>query len=587
MGEAMPDPYDMFLSSPVVSEGTVYVGSGDTYVYALDAATGALKWKFKTGDVVHASPALEGGTLYIGGWDIWFYALDAATGRVKWRFHTGVDPEIHNQVGISSSAALVGGTVYFGCRDGHLYALEAGTGALRWAFNTDHAWVTSSPVVHGNVVYLGAGSSHRFFGADINTGREMLSLEFDRAFFSSASVVGGRLYVGNMDGTLLGLDLMSGRIASRFQTAASSPDASAQTAAAPGPLVLISGDHGDLSIWPYTGNDFSGTPQDPINLVFVGRADPREIRSALLSLDGDRTAAGLPNLAPFNCTWSDAIGDLQTGYSDGAGWVGSAVQLACGGFGPVRFHVRLFQTSNGTVGNAHFELLIPGTTDHQVLSWELAEQLVTLDLARTGLLGAAPAPIGSINAAPTFREIPAVIYNLMPVELRAAIGGPLGSVSGPVGIANDGRATRFQLTGAAATAPGTSQRLVIEYNQVVPRPFCSTGPADYLLVQGPVELWKNVQIAGAGALVSEYHASGRLQLTPINPLTGAPSGGSYQAEVSDQQVARYDDGGGMVDGILMQRELPQNVSGRGRKVVRLKVGPDGMTRYDAEIACQR
>jgi outer membrane protein assembly factor BamB len=36
----------------------VYFGSGDGNLYALDSATGELRWKFKTGDVVHASPAL-------------------------------------------------------------------------------------------------------------------------------------------------------------------------------------------------------------------------------------------------------------------------------------------------------------------------------------------------------------------------------------------------------------------------------------------------------------------------------------------------------------------------------------------------
>src|SRR6266700_5111927 len=57
-GETMPDPFDFFLSSPAVAGGIVFFGSSDTNVYALDAANGALKWKFKTGDVVHSSPAL-------------------------------------------------------------------------------------------------------------------------------------------------------------------------------------------------------------------------------------------------------------------------------------------------------------------------------------------------------------------------------------------------------------------------------------------------------------------------------------------------------------------------------------------------
>ena len=126
--EVMPDPFDCYLSSPLVWNGAVYFGSGDGHVYAVDAQTGGLKWKFKTGDVVHASPAMADGVVFIGSWDSYFYALDAASGALKWKFKTGDDPDIHNQQGIQSSAAVMDGTVYFGCRDAHLYALDAQSG---------------------------------------------------------------------------------------------------------------------------------------------------------------------------------------------------------------------------------------------------------------------------------------------------------------------------------------------------------------------------------------------------------------------------------------------------------------------------
>ena len=96
----------------------------------------ALRWKFHTGNVIHASPAVADGTLYIGSWDSYFYALDAASGRQRWRFKTGEDPNINNQVGIQSSAVVADGVVYFGCRDSHLYALDAASDAKRWAFST-------------------------------------------------------------------------------------------------------------------------------------------------------------------------------------------------------------------------------------------------------------------------------------------------------------------------------------------------------------------------------------------------------------------------------------------------------------------
>src|SRR2546423_7866392 len=111
VAETMPDPFDCYLSSPVVWNGAAYFGSGDGNIYALDAASGALRWKFKTGDVVHASPAIAGGTVFIGSWDSYFYALDATTGKEKWRFKNGEDHDTYKQVGIQSSAAVADGMV--------------------------------------------------------------------------------------------------------------------------------------------------------------------------------------------------------------------------------------------------------------------------------------------------------------------------------------------------------------------------------------------------------------------------------------------------------------------------------------------
>jgi len=64
--ELMADPFDVFLSSPTVVGETVYVGSGDHHIYAIDAQSGAKRWAFETGNVVHASPAVAAGVLYIG-----------------------------------------------------------------------------------------------------------------------------------------------------------------------------------------------------------------------------------------------------------------------------------------------------------------------------------------------------------------------------------------------------------------------------------------------------------------------------------------------------------------------------------------
>ena len=219
--ETMPDPFDCYLSSPAVWNGNVYFGSGDGNIYALDAATGNIKWRFHTGDVVHASPAISGGTLFIGSWDSYFYAIDAASGKEKWRFKTGVDPDIHNQVGIQSSAAVADGTVYFGCRDSNLYALDAVTGKKRWSFSTKSSWVISSPAVLKGRVYFATSDTALFYALDAGSGKEIFSLKFHFPFFSSPAIAGNTLYVGSQDGKLTAINLVTQTRAWDFQTDAS------------------------------------------------------------------------------------------------------------------------------------------------------------------------------------------------------------------------------------------------------------------------------------------------------------------------------------------------------------------------------
>lgn len=217
--EIMPDPFDVFLSSPAIAGGMVYFGSGDGNVYALDAGSGALRWKFHTGNVVHASPAIANGTLYVGSWDTYFYALDAASGKELWKFKTGEDKEIHNQEGIQSSAAVADGIVYFGCRDSHLYALDAASGARRWAFSTGDSWVVGSPAVRDGVVYFATSDSGLLQALDSMTGAVRFSLDFNRwPFFSSPTLAGSFLYIGSNSGKVLAVNLNTRSVTWAFQT---------------------------------------------------------------------------------------------------------------------------------------------------------------------------------------------------------------------------------------------------------------------------------------------------------------------------------------------------------------------------------
>ncbi|HUJ27076.1 MAG TPA: PQQ-binding-like beta-propeller repeat protein [Myxococcales bacterium] len=222
--QTMPDAYDLFTSSPAVANGKVFFGSGDGNVYAADAATGVLQWKFATRDVVHTSPAVAGGLVYVGSWDSTLYALDADTGALRWSFAAGQDDTIHNQVGFQGSPAVVDGTVYVGCRDAHVYALDAGSGKKRWDYPTSKSWVIGTPAVRDGLVWVGTSDSSRLMALDAKSGRLRFNVDARGYMFSSPAIAGDLVYAGDHNGRLYAVGARSGKIAWEFQTEASKKD---------------------------------------------------------------------------------------------------------------------------------------------------------------------------------------------------------------------------------------------------------------------------------------------------------------------------------------------------------------------------
>ncbi len=227
--ESMPDPWDFYLSSPSVSDGFVYFGSSDGNVYALDASSGALRWKFKTDDVVHSSPALADGVLYIGSWDTYLYALDAASGKEKWRFKTGEDADAHNHVGIQSSPAVVDGVVYFGSRDAYAYAVDIATGKQLWKFSTDGSWVNNSMVLHDGKAFFGTSIPGIMHAVDAKSGKVIFDLPTGTPVFASMALAGETLYLGNFGGKLTAIDLKTQKPAWVFETDGAKQNAASMT----------------------------------------------------------------------------------------------------------------------------------------------------------------------------------------------------------------------------------------------------------------------------------------------------------------------------------------------------------------------
>ena len=77
------------LSSPIIVDGVVYVGSEDKHLHAIDAVTGKEKWKLASETLIDASPVYDDGVVYIGTDGGVLYAVNTTTGKPKWQFETG------------------------------------------------------------------------------------------------------------------------------------------------------------------------------------------------------------------------------------------------------------------------------------------------------------------------------------------------------------------------------------------------------------------------------------------------------------------------------------------------------------------
>ena len=159
-------------------DGSTYWGSLDLFVHKLDK-DGNEVWKTPTIGFIISSPAMssDGSTIYIGSFDSNLYALDTATGAVKWKFDT--DEHIYSSPALDEAPDGSVRTIVFGSTDGSVYALNP-DGTLKWRYDTGDV-IRSSPVIGGapgggGVVYVGNGNG-TLFALDLATGRRRWSYD--------------------------------------------------------------------------------------------------------------------------------------------------------------------------------------------------------------------------------------------------------------------------------------------------------------------------------------------------------------------------------------------------------------------------
>ncbi|WP_461086033.1 outer membrane protein assembly factor BamB family protein [Spirosoma flavus] len=208
--------------SPRISNKTVFVLSDNkaswdltkpnfTTLHAIDLGTGQLKWTFRGGEQAAGTlasgntsencPIVHEGIVYFGGNDGTFYALDSQNGVVKWKYKSGFS--------FHSSPVWVKGNVYAGDDYGNLLALDAMTGALKWKTH-DAFSIHTNIVTDNNCLFVPYDGPSALIAYSCEDGKKRWSFTPTSFIITAPLLVNGFIYLNSIDGRLYAIDSQKG-----------------------------------------------------------------------------------------------------------------------------------------------------------------------------------------------------------------------------------------------------------------------------------------------------------------------------------------------------------------------------------------
>ncbi len=208
-------------SGGIVADSTLFLGSIEGEVVAVDTSDGNLLWEIPletsgqagggfgcapvaTTVAIYGTPAVSGELVYVGGYNGKIYAITSASGALRW-----VYPRQGNLQPIVGGLVVSQGKVYFGCSDGKLYALDAATGDADWDFPTgDKIW--STPAIDGETLYI-ASFDKRLYAVDAITGKGKWEFDTGGAIVTTPVVYNNTVYIGSFDRHLYAVNATDGK----------------------------------------------------------------------------------------------------------------------------------------------------------------------------------------------------------------------------------------------------------------------------------------------------------------------------------------------------------------------------------------
>ncbi len=195
--------------------GTVFVTSDFAQLVAIDAATGAIKWRQSFAAGVGGAPTVRDGTVYVVARDSSAWAIRATDGKVIWQLSGA--PSKSGMTGVSAPV-VTAGTVIFPFPSGFMSGVLRQSGYQLWQAKVPGARsgvgyasivdLTGDPVVVGTTVYAGS-SAGKLAAFDIDTGERLWSAT--EGATSPVQVAGNAVFLTSDNGQIVRLDAKTGQ----------------------------------------------------------------------------------------------------------------------------------------------------------------------------------------------------------------------------------------------------------------------------------------------------------------------------------------------------------------------------------------
>lgn len=201
-------------SEPVLTAGDVLFADLGGYTWRYPLGADEPSWSHYGGAPVEARPTLARGLVYVANVDDVVYALDATTGELQWRYARPPDALRDSELTLfgAPSPVVVGDLLLAGFSDGALVALSADGGEVEWERRVGEGRypdLIATPVVADGVAYTG-GYSKPLVAIELDS--RSIRWRLDVGSASAATIQDGVLYHGATDGKLRAVTAETGEV---------------------------------------------------------------------------------------------------------------------------------------------------------------------------------------------------------------------------------------------------------------------------------------------------------------------------------------------------------------------------------------